>query len=105
MVYDFMYVKDQEESIKEKVEETKKPEAEFDQFVDDSMMFELSSIIQSSQPSENSNCDDYSLIKELTSFYKTLIPGNKINLGQLYFLSTLQNLSFQVKVTRFIYHR
>lgn len=79
MVYDFMYVKDQEEAIKEKVEETKKPEAEFDQFVDDSMMFELSSIIQSSQPSENSNCDDYSLIKELTSFYKTLIPGNKIN--------------------------
>lgn len=76
VVYDFMYSKDQEET-EEKRQESKKSDLEFDnQFVDDSIVFDqLTNIIDTITPGEMGNTEEYSLIKELTSFYKTLIPG------------------------------
>ncbi|XP_066259454.1 baculoviral IAP repeat-containing protein 6-like [Euwallacea similis] len=77
VVYDFMYNKEQEKSFQDKSHDSKKSELDFDnQFVEDPMIYDqLTNIIDMVQPDEVSNSEEYSLLKELTSFYKTLIPA------------------------------
>ncbi|XP_050306481.1 baculoviral IAP repeat-containing protein 6 isoform X2 [Anthonomus grandis grandis] len=88
VVYDFTYSKENEEgsggeSDKEKKQhqEGKKSDtvAELEnqlQQLDDCVVFDpLSNILDTITPGEMSNNEDYSLLKELTSFYKTFIPG------------------------------
>lgn len=87
VVYDFMYSK--EEDSDEKNQDNKKIDFDFDcqffDYVNESQFFPIptssqgnynfSTIIPKVGPSDIENNEDFSLIKEITSFYKNLIPG------------------------------
>ncbi|KAF7274270.1 hypothetical protein GWI33_013063 [Rhynchophorus ferrugineus] len=89
VVYDYMYNKEQEESD-DKGQENKKGDFDFDSQFSDYVngyqlyMFpdnvatssqQLTNIIDTINPPDMENNENYSLIKQLTTIYKNLIPG------------------------------